>query len=161
MSWTTRRGSRPVPSSGASNLPCRRRVSHIQRLRWLCGYSDYRRRYRSTRHAKTLPVVERGGQFIGESWAIAEWLDVAFADYPRLLSSREELAMVTFFDKWFGTAIMPPMFRSCVYQIFERVRPQEREYFRTTRERTFRQPHTGPRVLQQADGQVRLPRHVH
>jgi glutathione S-transferase len=88
---------------------------------------------------KTLPVVEYAGRFVSESWVIAEWLDETFPDHPRLFSSRPELAMVKFFDKWFGTAVLPPMFRSCVYQIFEHVRPEEQDYFRTTRERMFGQ----------------------
>jgi len=88
---------------------------------------------------KTLPIVEYAGVFISESWAIAEWLDEAFPDHPPLFSSQPELAMVRFFDKWFATAVLPPMFRSCVYQIFEHVRPEEQDYFRTTRERMFRQ----------------------
>ncbi|SEE75806.1 glutathione S-transferase [Rhizobiales bacterium GAS191] len=88
---------------------------------------------------KTVPVVEHDGRFVSESWAIAEWLDEAFPDLPRLFSSPAELAMGKFFDKWFGTAVLPPMFRSCVYQIFEHVRPEEREYFRATRERMFKQ----------------------
>jgi glutathione S-transferase len=85
---------------------------------------------------KTLPMVEYAGRSVFESWVIAEWLDETFPDHPRLFSSRPELAMVNF-DKWFGTAVLPPMFRSCVYQIFEHVRPEEQDYFRTTRERMF------------------------
>lgn len=88
---------------------------------------------------KTLPIVEHAGRFLSESWVIAEWLDETFPDHRRLFSSRAELAMVKFFDKWFGTAVLPPMFRSCVYQIFERVRPEEQDYFRTTRERMLGQ----------------------
>jgi glutathione S-transferase len=84
-------------------------------------------------------VVEYAGKFVSENWVIAEWLDETFPDHPRLFSSRPELAMVKFFDKWLGTAVLPPMFRSCVYQIFEHVRPEEQDYFRTTRERMFGQ----------------------
>jgi glutathione S-transferase len=88
---------------------------------------------------KTVPIVEYQGHYLNESWVIAEWLDSTFSDVPRLFSSPAELAMVKFFDKWFGTAIMPPLFRACVYEIFSQVRPEEQTYFRTTRERTFGQ----------------------
>jgi glutathione S-transferase len=32
----------------------------------------------------TLPIVEYAGTFLSESWVIAEWLDEAFPDHPRL-----------------------------------------------------------------------------
>jgi glutathione S-transferase len=85
----------------------------------------------------TVPVVECEGHFIRESWDIAEWLDAQFPNHPPLFSSVAELSMVRFFDKWFGTAIMPLMFRSCVLDIFTHLKPQDRNHFRTTRERQF------------------------
>ena len=88
---------------------------------------------------KTAPIIEHQGHYLNESWVIAEWLDATFPDAPRLFSSSAELAMVKFFDKWFGTTIMPPLFRSCVYEIFSHVRPEEQSYFRITRELTFGQ----------------------
>jgi glutathione S-transferase len=47
--------------------------------------------------------------------------------------------MLCFFDKWFGTQVLPPMFRSCVIEIFGRVKPDEQAYFRSARERLFGQ----------------------
>jgi hypothetical protein len=47
--------------------------------------------------------------------------------------------MARFFDSWFGTQVLPRMFRSCVLEFFESVRPGEQAYFRKTRERLFGQ----------------------
>jgi glutathione S-transferase len=91
----------------------------------------------AARSMKTVPAVEHEGRFLSESWAIAEWLDEKFSGDPRLFSSPGELAIVKFFDKWFGTAIMPPAFRSCVLDIFERVRAEDQAYFRDSREKLF------------------------
>jgi hypothetical protein len=45
--------------------------------------------------------------------------------------------MVRFFDKWFGTQILPLMFRVCVLEVFKKVRKEEQSYFRSTREAMF------------------------
>jgi glutathione S-transferase len=87
---------------------------------------------------KTVPVLETAGEFRNESWTISEWLDAAYPDDP-LFSSPAELAMVRFFDKWFGTGVQTSMFRACVYEIFRRVKPVDREYFRESRERSLGQ----------------------
>lgn len=65
--------------------------------------------------------------------AIVEWLDKAFPARP-LFSGPAEHAMVRLFDKWFGTQVLPPMFRSCVIDIFNHVKPEGRAYFRASRE---------------------------
>lgn len=83
---------------------------------------------------KTVPILEYQGERRNESWAIAEWLDATFPERP-IFSSSAELAMVRFFDKWFGTQVMTPMFRSCVRDIWEQVKPTEQAYFRSSRER--------------------------
>src|ERR1700761_7091454 len=86
---------------------------------------------------KTVPVLERDGHFTSESWDIAGQLDSLAPGARPLFSSDAELAMVKFFDKWLGTAIMPPMFRACVADVFERLMPEDRDYFRQSREEKF------------------------
>jgi glutathione S-transferase len=82
---------------------------------------------------KTVPAIEHHGRYLTESWAIVEWLDATFANRP-LFRSPAELSMVRFFDKWFGANVLRPMFRSCVIDIFNRVKPEEQAYFRASRE---------------------------
>jgi len=86
---------------------------------------------------KTSPILEDGGLFISDSWAIAEWLDATYPERPALFGSLGELASVRFFDKWFGTAVMSRFFRACVLEIFGKVAPEEQAYFRSTREATL------------------------
>ena len=88
---------------------------------------------------KTVPIIEADGRFIGDSWTIAEQLDVEYPASAPLFSSPAELSMVKFFDKWFGTQVLPLMFRACVFDIYERVRPAEQDYFRISREAIFGQ----------------------
>ncbi len=86
---------------------------------------------------KTSPILEDGGLFTSDSWAIAELLDEAYPERPALFGSPGELAAVRFFDKWFGTAVMPHFFRACVLEIFDQVAPGEQAYFRSSREATL------------------------
>jgi len=85
---------------------------------------------------QTVPVLEHVGIQRSESWAIVEWLDKNFPE-RLLFSSPAELTMVRFFDKWFGTQVLPHMFRYSVLRIYERVRAEEQPYFRASRERLF------------------------
>jgi hypothetical protein len=48
--------------------------------------------------------------------------------------------MVRFFDRRSGTQVLPPMFRSCVINILNRVKPEEQAYFRSSREKLIGQP---------------------
>src|SRR5262249_38678027 len=60
--------------------------------------------------------------------------DVEHPEAAPLFSSPAELSMVKSFDKWFGK---PSMFRTCIFDIFEQVRPAEQYYFRASREAIF------------------------
>jgi hypothetical protein len=60
-----------------------------------------------------------------------------FPDHPRLFSSRPELAMVKFFDKWFRTAVLPPVFRFLRLSDLQTRETRGQDYFRTARERMF------------------------
>jgi hypothetical protein len=77
---------------------------------------------------------------MSESWSIIEWLDQTFCDHEPLFSTSTELAMAKFFDKWFGTQILPLMFRLCVFNTYDQVRAEEQEYFRSTREAMLGRP---------------------
>jgi glutathione S-transferase len=83
---------------------------------------------------KTLPVIEHGDTLMAESWDIAEYLDRAFPDHPALFKSPSELALVRLSDAWFSSEIMRKMFGIYVLDIHDAARPEDRAYFRRTRE---------------------------
>ena len=88
---------------------------------------------------KALPVLEDDGRWTGDSWAIASYLDQHYPDAPPLFSSPAELAAVRFFEKWLLVEIVTRLFRICVKDIHDRLRPDDRDYFRRSREARLKQ----------------------
>jgi glutathione S-transferase len=87
---------------------------------------------------KTVPVIEHGTTLMAESWDIAEYLDRAFPDRPRLFSGPAEIAMVRLMDAWFTSEIMRKMFRLYVKDVHDAAHPQDRDYFRQSREKNMK-----------------------
>jgi glutathione S-transferase len=94
---------------------------------------------------KTVPVIAQGDTLLAESWDIAEYLDRAFPDRPALFSGPAELAMVRLAEAWFSAEIQRRMFLVYVLDIHDAARPQDRAYFRRTREERLK-----GRTLEQA-----------
>lgn len=128
-------------ANGASTSPFVWRVKFVLQAKGLAyesrpvSFLDIQHLARTVRaDLKTVPILERDGMLLNESWAIVVWLDQTYPDLPPIFSSTAELAMVKFFDKWFGTQILPLMFRSCALEIHEHLRREEQAYFRSSRE---------------------------
>ena len=85
---------------------------------------------------KTVPVLEADDRVIGDSWAIADFLDQAYPERP-LFTSAQHRALVRFFDTWFLSEVARRMFGLCVKDIHDRCRPQDQAYFRQSRERSL------------------------
>ena len=83
---------------------------------------------------KTVPVICHGDTMLAESWDIAEYLDRAFPSRPPIFSSPAEHAMVRLMDTWFSAEIMRRMFRLYVLDVHDAARPEDRPYFRQSRE---------------------------
>ena len=83
---------------------------------------------------KTVPVLEHGDSMLAESWDIAEHLDRAFPGRPALFSGPAEQAMVRLTDAWLSAEILRKMFFVYVLDIHNAARPEDRAYFRRTRE---------------------------
>jgi glutathione S-transferase len=87
---------------------------------------------------KTVPVLECGDAMLAESWDIAEYLDRVFPDRPVLFTSPAEQAMVRLTDSWFSAEILRKMFAVYVLDIHNAARPDDRPYFRRTREQRLK-----------------------
>jgi glutathione S-transferase len=83
---------------------------------------------------KTVPIIQHGETIMAESWDIAEYLDQAFPGAAPLFSSSAELAMVRLTDAWFTSEILRKMFGVYVLDVHNAARPEDRDYFRRTRE---------------------------
>jgi glutathione S-transferase len=89
---------------------------------------------------KTVPILETPKGTIGDSWDIAERLDADFPQGPNLFGSPAERAMARFFDAWFSGEVMRRMFGIYVLDIHNAARPEDRPYFRQSREARLGQP---------------------
>jgi glutathione S-transferase len=57
-----------------------------------------------------------------------------------LFNGLADYAMVRFFDAWFSLEILRRMFSICALNIHDRARPEDREYFRRSREARLKMP---------------------
>ena len=103
---------------------------------------------------KTVPVIEQGDTMLAESWDIAEHLDQAFPGHPALFAGPAEHAMVRLTDAWFSAEILRKIFFIYVLDIHNAARPEDRAYFRRSREERLK-----GRTLEQAtaDRDSQLP----
>jgi glutathione S-transferase len=83
---------------------------------------------------KTVPILEDGDRVVCDSFAIADYLDGAYPERPMLFSSPAERGLAQFVDRWGAVALVPHLAAICIPDIHARVRPEDRDYFRTSRE---------------------------
>jgi glutathione S-transferase len=82
----------------------------------------------------SVPVVEIDGQWIADSWTIAEYLEGAFTDAPSLFGGDPGRALARFHNSWSDAVLVPGIFGLIALDIYERLAPQDRAYFRSSRE---------------------------
>lgn len=87
---------------------------------------------------KTVPILEHEGTALAESWDIAEYLDRAFPHRPLLFNTPAEHSLVRFMDAWFMSEVLRKMFRVYVKDVHDAARPEDRPYFRQSREKNMK-----------------------
>ena len=85
---------------------------------------------------KTVPVLAENDQMIVDSWSIVDHLERANPDRP-LFSGPEEYAMVRLFDAYFTVEMLRKLFALYALDIHNAARPEDRAYFRESREQRF------------------------
>jgi glutathione S-transferase len=80
----------------------------------------------------TVPVLCDGENYIADSWHIADYLDARTGGC--VFEGAGERAMVRFFDIWARAALLLPLTRICARDIWRRLKPEDRDYFRVSRE---------------------------
>ncbi|NBC31238.1 MAG: glutathione S-transferase family protein [Alphaproteobacteria bacterium] len=84
-----------------------------------------------------LPVLEDGERVIADSWAIAGYLEDAYADRPSLFGSAEGHGLARFVNTWSAATLQPAIIRCIIKDIYDHVDPADQAYFRETREARF------------------------
>jgi glutathione S-transferase len=88
----------------------------------------------------TVPVIVDGGRMIGDSWAIADYLDDAYADRPLLFEGPQSRALTRFLHHWtervLHRLLVPLILRDVVAHLHEK----DLAFFRRTREQAFGRP---------------------
>jgi len=96
---------------------------------------------------KAVPIIEDGSKSVSDSWAIADYLDEAYPDRPRLFSSRAERELCRFVEISLFLSAGTDLFRIYVKDIYDLVLEKDRDYFRKTREarlgRTLEEAYAG------------------
>ena len=82
--------------------------------------------------SQTVPVIKDGEKGVKDSWAIATYLDQAYADKP-LFKSEMAQSYARFASAWVDTAVQPALFPIIVGDLYDRVRPVDQPYFRESR----------------------------
>ena len=83
---------------------------------------------------KTVPIIEHGRTAMAESWDIADYLERTFPSGTPLFSGPAEHAMVKLTDAWFMAEVVRKLFRLYVLDVYHAARPQDKAYFRQSRE---------------------------
>ncbi|MDI1451050.1 glutathione S-transferase N-terminal domain-containing protein [Polyangium sp. 6x1] len=83
---------------------------------------------------KTVPILKDGDHVVGDSWAIADYLDQAYPDRPPLFHSPEERGLCRFFEAWLFSSVLQQVVRFYVKDIHDLVLEKDRGHFRATRE---------------------------
>lgn len=89
---------------------------------------------------KTVPILEDDGRVIGDSWAIADYLDQAYPDRPPLFASPAERGMCRFVEAWIFSSVAPLLLPMVVLDVHDHTLEQDRAYFRASREQRLGRP---------------------
>ena len=84
-----------------------------------------------------VPVLIDGNNTVADSWEIAKYLESAYPDSPSL---KLEYGEVLFIKFWSETVLHPEMLQLLVLDIHDNLRPEDKSYFRESREKLFGRP---------------------
>jgi len=82
-----------------------------------------------------VPVIIDNGKTVADSWDIACYLEDAYPECPTLFGCDAALGEALFINNWATRVLIVELFPMIVKDIFDRVREEDREYFRKTREK--------------------------
>lgn len=100
-----------------------------------------------------VPVIVDGNRVVHDSSAIASYLEEHYPGRPALFGGEAGRALTTFVQNWNETVVQPGLVGFVVLDIYRHVAPEDRDYFRRSREERF------GRTLEEVvkDREMRLP----
>lgn len=87
--------------------------------------------------AQLVPVIRDGERWVHDSMAIAEYLEERYPDRPSLFGGPHGAALARFVAAWTDRTVQLNASRPILMDIFTCLHPDDRDYFRTTREKRF------------------------
>jgi glutathione S-transferase len=90
--------------------------------------------------SEKVPVLLDDARAIGDSWAIANYLEDAYPNRPSLFGGDGGRAMARMLNWWGDIAVVGGMFPLIVADIVTLLGPEDAAYFRASREARFKQP---------------------
>ena len=84
-----------------------------------------------------VPIIVDGDRTVGDSWAIATYLEERYPERPSLFGGGGGIAHVRFVNAWADGILQPVIGRLVVRDVLDVLRPEDRPYFRHSRERAF------------------------
>jgi glutathione S-transferase len=84
-----------------------------------------------------VPVIIDGDRVVHDSSVIAAYLETHYADRPSLFGGEPGRGLTTFVQNWTETVIQPALIGFVVLDIYRHVAPEDRGYFRQSREERF------------------------
>lgn len=89
---------------------------------------------------KTVPVIEDGDTVVGDSWAIAKYLEDAYPDRPSLFGGGAGRALTLAFQNWVLCEVYAKVAPLVVADIVDHLDEADKAYFRESREKRFGKP---------------------
>lgn len=84
-----------------------------------------------------VPVIRDGERVVSDSWSIAEYLEDSYPERPSLFGGATAHAHARFINAWADSVVLGGIARLIVRDLLDVVAPQDRGYFRESREARF------------------------
>ncbi len=108
------------------NLPCEARATRFTEIATIADGNQ-----------KTLPVLDDEGKIVGDSWAIAEYLEETYPDAPSLFGGAAGRALTLFVQDWAIATLHVGLINLIVLDIWQSLGQEDKDYFRASREKRF------------------------
>lgn len=86
---------------------------------------------------RTVPAIRDGDRVIVDSWEIARYLEQTYPERPSLFGGPGGEALSRFVQSWCVSVLHAGIVPLIIVDIHDHLTPEDREYFRTTREKRF------------------------
>lgn len=85
-------------------------------------------------NSTTVPVLVDGETVVADSWTIARYLDATYPDRPSLFGGAQGESHALFIRLWCEQTIHSQLTRLILPDLFARLHPKDKAYFRSSRE---------------------------